>query len=84
MLLTTTILGNWKGRAENSDFEEALLAAWLNCQGYSGKIIGKTQLELDKAAALSGTKTLYDANCEVLVGKSVSKGLWSAIRPWTN
>ncbi|MCP9453060.1 MAG: type I restriction endonuclease subunit R [Nitrospira sp.] len=58
-------LGNWKDREGNSAIEENLLKAWLKRQGYSDKIIGKALFELKKAAALGGSKTLYDANREV-------------------
>jgi type I restriction enzyme R subunit len=58
-------LGHWKDRLENSNVEEAVLTDWLKRQGYSDKIIGKVLFELGKAAALGGSKTLYDANREV-------------------
>ncbi len=58
-------LGNWKGRDGNSNVEKALLAAWLSRQGHGDKIIARVLFELDKAAALGGSKTLYDANREV-------------------
>ena len=46
-------------------FEQALLSAWLKRQGHSEKTISKVLLDLGKAAALGGSKTLYDANREV-------------------
>jgi type I restriction enzyme R subunit len=58
-------LGHWQDRAGNSNIEEELLAAWLKRQGYGDKIVQKVLRELDKAAALTGSKTLYDANREV-------------------
>ncbi|MEX0735157.1 MAG: HsdR family type I site-specific deoxyribonuclease [Steroidobacteraceae bacterium] len=58
-------LGYRKDREGNSAIEEALLTAWLKRQGHSDKIIGKVLFELGKAAALGGSKTLYDANREV-------------------
>lgn len=58
-------LGYWKDREDNSNVEEDLLIAWLKRQGHSDKIIGKALYELDKAKALGGSKTLYDANREV-------------------
>ena len=58
-------LGFWKDRPDNSNIEEGLLSGWLERQGHDEKIIGKVQRELDKAAALSGSKSLYDANREV-------------------
>ncbi len=58
-------LGHWKDRENNSNVEEGLLREWLMRQGHSGKIIGKVLYELGKAKAVSGSKTLYDANREV-------------------
>ena len=58
-------LGHWKDRPDNSNVEEALLTDWLTRQGRSDKIIQKVLFELGKAAALGGSKTLYDANREV-------------------
>ena len=58
-------LGNLKDREGNSNIEEALLADWLTHQGHSKQIIGKVLYELDRAKAVSGSKTLYDANREV-------------------
>jgi len=57
-------LGHWGDRPENGNVEAALLADWLKRQGHSDKIIGKVLHELGKAAALGGSKTLYDANRE--------------------
>ncbi|MDV3238349.1 MAG: HsdR family type I site-specific deoxyribonuclease [Gammaproteobacteria bacterium] len=58
-------LGHWQDREGNSNIEESLLMAWLKRQGHSDKIIQKVLFELGKAAALGGSKTLYDANREV-------------------
>lgn len=58
-------LGDWKDRDSNSNIEESFLTDWLKRQGHSDKIIGKVLYELGKAKAVSGTKTLYDANREV-------------------
>ena len=58
-------LGHWKDRPDNSNIEEDLLTDWLKRQGHSDKIITKVLHELDKAVALSSSKTLYDANREV-------------------
>ena len=58
-------LGYWKDRADNGNVENALLTDWLKRQGHNDKIIEKTLFELNKAAALGGSKTLYDANREV-------------------
>ncbi|MGB7988378.1 MAG: HsdR family type I site-specific deoxyribonuclease [Candidatus Methylophosphatis roskildensis] len=58
-------LGHWKDREGNSAIEEVLVSDWLERRGHSDKIITKVLFELGKAAALSGSKTLYDANREV-------------------
>jgi len=58
-------LGHWKDRDGNSNVEEAELTKWLKRQGHSDKIISKVLFELNKAVALGGSKTLYDANREV-------------------
>ena len=58
-------LGDWKDRDGNSNIEKTLLTDWLTRQGHSDKIITKVLFELGKAAALGGSKTLYDANREV-------------------
>ena len=58
-------LGNWKGRPDNGNIEEGLLTAWLMRQGCSDKIIAKVIFELQKAVALDGSRTLYDANQDV-------------------
>ncbi len=58
-------LGCWQDREDNRNVEKILLTDWLKRQGHSDKIIGKTLHELNQAAALGGSKTLYDANREV-------------------
>jgi type I restriction enzyme, R subunit len=58
-------LGHWKDRPDNNNVEKDLLTDWLRRNRHSDKIIGKVLFELDKAAALGGSKTLYDANREV-------------------
>ena len=58
-------LGHWKDRQGNANIEEDLLAAWLRRQGHSDKVIGRALYELGRAAALGGSRTLYDANREV-------------------
>ena len=55
-------LGHWQDRADTSNVEKTLLTDWLNRRGHSGKIITKVLHELHKAAALTGSKALYDAN----------------------
>ena len=58
-------LGNWQDRADNRNVEKGLLTDWLKRQGHSEKVIDKVLRELDKTAALGGSKTLYEANREV-------------------
>jgi type I restriction enzyme R subunit len=58
-------LSNWKDRPDNSNVEPSLLTDWLKRQGHSDKIIKKALFELSKAAAVGGSKTMYDANREV-------------------
>lgn len=58
-------LGHWKDREGNSNVEEAELTKWLKRQGHNEKIVGKVLFELNKAIALGGSKTLYDANRDV-------------------
>ena len=60
-----TYLGHWKDRADNGNVENALLTDWLKRQGHDDKIIAKVLRELSSAAALGGSKTLYDVNREV-------------------
>jgi type I restriction enzyme R subunit len=55
-------LGDWKGRAGNRNVEEGLLRDWLTRQGHGERVIKRALRELDQAAAISGSKTLYDAN----------------------
>ncbi len=55
-------LGDWKDREGNRNIEEDLLRLWLIGQGYEERIVERALWELDKAAAISGSKTLYDAN----------------------
>ena len=54
--------GNWKHRSDNRNVEVTLLIDWLKRQGHTDKIIDKALFDLRKAAELSGSKTLYDAN----------------------
>ena len=58
-------LGNWQDRAGNRNVERRLLTGWLTRQRHSDKIIAKVLFQLDKAAALGDSKTLYDVNLEV-------------------
>lgn len=58
-------LGYWKDREDNGNVERELFFAWLRRRGYDERIIGKALRELEKAVAVSGPRTLYDANREV-------------------
>jgi len=58
-------LGHWKDRETNSNIEEQRLTDWLRQRGHDDQLINRTLFELNKAAALGGSKTLYDANREV-------------------
>ena len=58
-------LGHWQDRPDNRNVERELVADWLKRRGRSDKIIDKALFELNRAAALGGSKTLYDANREV-------------------
>ena len=58
-------LGDWTSRPGNANVEETLLTDFLERQGHDDRIIGKALRELRRAAALGGSKTLYDANREV-------------------
>ena len=60
-----TYLGDWRDRPGNTSVEKGLLTAFLKRQGHNGNIVSKALHELSKAAALGGSKTLYDANREV-------------------
>jgi len=55
-------LGDWKDRAGNRNIEEDLLRDWLGRQGHEERVINRALRELDQAAAISGSKTLYDVN----------------------
>ncbi len=58
-------LGNWHHRQDNSNIEKERLTDWLKRQGYSEQIISRVLFELNKAATLAGSQTLYGANREV-------------------
>ena len=60
-----TYLGNWHHRPNNSNIEKALLTDWLERQGHDDQIISRVLFELNKAATLAGSQTLYGANREV-------------------
>ena len=57
-----TYLGDWQDRSDNRNIEPALLTDWLKRQGHHDGIIAKVLHELNQAAALGGSTTLYDAN----------------------
>ena len=58
-------LGDWQDRVGNSNIEKELLTDWLKRQGHGDQIIDRGLFQLDRAAGLGGSKTLYDANREV-------------------
>ena len=58
-------LGDWHHRQDNSNIETALLTDWLKRRGHNEQIISRVLFELDKAAILAGSQTLYGANQEV-------------------
>ena len=55
-------LGHWQDRGGNSNVEKGHLTDWLRRQDHSNRIIDRALFELDKAAAVGGSKTLYEAN----------------------
>ena len=57
-------LGHWQDRANNRNIEPGLVRDWLERQGYGDGVITRALRELDRAASLGGSKTLYDANRE--------------------
>ena len=74
-----TFLGNWHERDDNRNIEPNYLTRFLKHQGHSPALITKALDKLDKAAALGGSKTLYDANRDVYgllrYGARVSPGV---------
>jgi type I restriction enzyme R subunit len=55
-------LGDWHQRPDNRNVEPGYLRKWLQRQGHSDKLIDRVLFELDKAAALGGSTTLFEAN----------------------
>ena len=55
-------LGHWQDCPDNRNVEEGLLRDWLRRQGHDDGIITKALHDLNRAAAVSGSKGLYDAN----------------------
>ena len=58
-------LGDWHHRPDNSNIETELLTDWLKRQGHNDQIISRTLFQLNGAATLAGSQTLYGANREV-------------------
>ena len=58
-------LGNWHERDNNRNIEPEILTRFLKRQGHSPALITKALDKLGKAAALGGSKTLYEANRDV-------------------
>jgi type I restriction enzyme R subunit len=57
--------GDWENRAGNSNIEATYLRRNLLTRGYDAEIAGKAINEVVKAAAVGGTRTLYEANRDV-------------------
>ena len=72
-------LGDWREREDNRNIEPDILERFLTRQGRAPGLIAKALAKLDKAAALGGSRTLYDANREVYellrYGAKVSPGV---------
>jgi len=58
-------LGNWEYRDGNSNVEDELLRASLAERGYERVVIDRAIALLDKAKAVGGGRSLYEANKEV-------------------
>ena len=58
-------LGNWHERQDNRNIEREFLKRFLTRQGRAPDLITKAIDKLEKAAALGGSRTLYDANRDV-------------------
>ena len=58
-------LGDWQDRPDNRNIEPDLLGRFLARQGHSPALVAKALDKLGKAAALGGSRTLYEANREV-------------------
>ena len=55
-------LGHWQDCPNNRNVEEGLLRDWLGRQGHADSVITKALHDLKQAAAVGGSKGLYDAN----------------------
>ena len=64
-ILDYNYLGDWHHRPNNSNIETELLTDWLKRQGHNDQIISRVLFELNRAATLAGSQTLYGANREV-------------------
>ena len=58
-------LGHWQERENNSNIETHILADWLRGRELDDRLISKAMRELERAAAVGGSRTLYEANSEV-------------------
>ena len=58
-------LGNWHERPNNRNIECEFLKRFLTRQGQAPNLINKAIDKLEKAAALGGSRTLYEANRDV-------------------
>ena len=64
--LNYTYLGNWADNVdENSNIIPEDLTDWLRRQNYAPNIISKAVEQLQHAANIGGSRTLYDSNFEV-------------------
>ena len=57
-------LGDWRDRDDNRNIEIRLLERFLVGQGHAPVLIAKAMREFEKAAALGGGRSLYEANRE--------------------
>ncbi|MCY4648648.1 MAG: type I restriction endonuclease subunit R [Gammaproteobacteria bacterium] len=57
-------LGDWRDRDDNRNIEIRLLERFLIGQGHAPVLIAKAMREFEKAAALGGGRSLYEANQE--------------------
>ena len=58
-------LGHWQDSPRESNIEAGRLVEWLEIQGCDAALANKALHVLTQASAVSGSKTLYDANREV-------------------
>ncbi len=72
-------LGDWRDREDNRNVEREILTPFLERSGRSASLIEKAIDKLEQAAALGGSRSLYDANREVYdllrYGAKVSPGV---------